>query len=247
MPKLFLHVGFAKCGSTSLQDALKVAPHIYYPRSGVNGSEHLGLALKIRGIDDWTRQFFDETWVNQQNTALQLELKNKKNEPIVLSSERLAAMSEQEISSIKTMLASFQVELVIVKRQRDAYLKSTWRHAVFYHDYALSYEEFYSKMGNFSFDGAIEKFKKHFLVHVFDLDDPDYEKHLNHLLGTKITLPKSNVGVPSGFASLLQQTHALMGSQKFKSVYDMPTKQSMLSAFHGSVKHSIDPIDAPLF
>lgn len=246
MRKLFLHVGFAKCGSTSLQEALLGGRGIYFPKSGVNGAEHLSLPLYIRGVDDWTRQYFDEVWAESQHSAMLHEISDVPGD-VFISSERLAAMSEEEIKRLLGIFSDFQIEIVIVERRIEKYLGSTWRHAVFYHDYAVDYEDFLAKMNDFSFGRTEELFSKYFPVHVFDMDDEAYPKNLGHLIGTTIDMPRSNVGVPMSFAKLLQELHKLMGSKDFKALFTPQRKARMLEVVHGKRGVDIEPILAPLF
>lgn len=244
--KLFLHVGFAKCGSTSLQEALREAPNLLYPKAGINGAEHLSLPLFTRGVDDWTRQFFDEAWAAAQHGKM-LEEIAASDADVAISSERLAAMKPEEIETLGTIFAGLEIHIVIVRRAVDRYLNSTWRHAVFHHDYGETYETFLERMARFSFGDSVEKFGKYFPVHVFDMDSAEYPLNLAVLMGTEINLPTSNVGVPFDFARLLQETHALMGSQSFKKIYVMKLKKAMLEVRTKQATASIEPISAPLF
>lgn len=246
MRKLFLHVGFAKCGSTSLQAALANATGILCPKSGNHGGEHLALALELRGVDNWTRKFFDETWVAAGMAGIWEEIAAS-DLPVVLSSERLAAMTVPEIERAVEMFRDFDVEIILIRRDIQRYLSSTWRHAVYRHDFGDSYEAFLERFKNFSFGDAKSKFAPYFPVHTFDMEDADYVPSLEALIGTKLELPKSNVGVPFEFASLLQKTHALMGSKAFKQRFDAPTKQKMLQVWSGNASVEIEPMQAPLF
>lgn len=246
MRKLFLHVGFAKCGSTSLQSALSAAPNIVYPKSGNHGGEHLAFALAIRGIDDWTRQFFDESWVESGQADLMVEI-GSSTENVILSSERLAAMTEAEIERVSEMFSDFEIHVVIVRREIQRYLSSTWRHAVFRHDYGECYEAFLNHFKSFTFGDVEKKFSSHFPVHVFDMEACDYAEEIGELLGTTVEIPRANVGVPMDLASLLQKTHALLGTEEFKKRFDTKTKQSMLDVYNGHATAEIEPINAPLF
>lgn len=246
MRKLFLHVGFAKCGSTSLQAALSEAPGIVFPKSGNHGGEHLALALKLRGIDDWTRQYFDESWVEQGMAGLMAEI-GSSTETVVLSSERLAAMTEAEIAAVKAMFPDFDIQVIVVRRDVQRFLSSTWRHAVFHHDFGEAYEAFLEQFKTFNFGDASTKFGQHFPVHGFDMEAPDYAASLGALIGTTIEIPRANVGVPLEFAKLLQRTHALLGSEEFKKRFDTKTKKSMLAVWTGRATIVIEPMDALLF
>lgn len=246
MRKLFLHAGFAKCGSTSLQAALSRAPGILFPASGNHGGEHLALALVLRGIDDWTRQFFDPSWVASGYAGLMEEIRSS-TETVVLSSERLVAMTEPEILRLKALFPDFDMQVIIVRRDLQRYLASTWRHAVFRHDFGESYAAFLDRFRDFDFGNAEARFRAHFPVHSFDMDAPDYAVALGALIGIPLDMPRANVGVPMEFAMLLQQAHALLGTREFRKRFDVATKKAMLDVWNAKTQVEIEPMTAPLF
>lgn len=246
MRKLFLHVGFAKCGSTSLQAAMSQAPEIVFPQSGNHGGEHLALALTLRGLDDWTRQYFDEDWVTSGQAGLLEEIQNSSG-TVMLSSERLAAMSETEIEDVRAMFPDFEIHVILVRRDLTRYHSSTWRHAVFRHDYAEPYETFLEHRKNFTFGEAEAKFRAFFPVHVFNMDAPDYAEQLGGLTGTVVAFTHANIGVPMELAKLLSDTHRLLGSTEFKKCFDSAAKNHMLEVWSGQASVTLDHMDAPLF
>ena len=206
----------------------------------------MALALTLRGIDDWTRQFFDEPWVEKAQESMMNEI-NSSSGPVVLSSERLAAMTPDQIILFKTLFAEFDIHVILVWRDVDSYLSSTWRHAVYRHDFAETYEDFLDRFENFSFGSAQTKFKQHFDVHDFNIDAADYASSLGELIGTTLEIPRANVGIPLEFAKLLQTTHALLGSEEFKKRFDSATKKNMLAVWNGQSVVEIEPMAAPLF
>ena len=246
MRKLFLHVGFAKCGSTSLQAAFAKSPGVVYPLSGSNAGEHLALALSLRGIDEWTRQFFDEAWVAQGMAGIWSEIVAC-DLPVILSSERLAAMSSDQIERTAEIFRDFDVQIIFIKRDVVRYLNSTWRHAVFHHDYAEAYQVFCERTRKFSFFGGVAKFERFFPVHVFDMEDEGYITALSALVGTQLNLPRKNIGVPFDFAEHLQKTHALLGTEAFKARFDSATKRQMLRIWNGECVAELEPLRVPLF
>lgn len=246
MRKLFIHVGFAKCGSTSLQAALSNALGIVFPESGNHGGEHLALALRLRGIDDWTRKFFDETWVEEGMAGIMAEIAST-TDSVVLSSERLIAMSGAQIATLKELFPNFNIQIIIVQRDIDRYLNSTWRHAVFHHDLAESYDVFLERFKNFNFGSAAHKFSQYFTTHSFDMEADDYVEMVGALIGTSLEIPRANVGVPMELAKLLQHTHTLMGSEEFKKRFDTKTKARLLEVWRGEVAVEIEPMDVCLF
>ncbi|MEI6798129.1 MAG: hypothetical protein WCO04_02790 [Pseudomonadota bacterium] len=242
MRKLFLHVGCAKCGSTSLQAGLSRAPTIHFSTCGNHGGEHLAFALRIRGVDEWTRQYFDESWVEREFPRLMKDI-HASNETVVLSSERLAGCSLHEIERIAEVLSGFDVQIVMVQRDINRYLRSTWRHAVYFHDYGESYEAFVKSKEDFSFCQIEEKFRQFFPVHRFNIDTSNFGEEIGTLFGCKLDIERLNVGVPHAFAELLQTTHALLGSEEFKKRFDRQTKQSMLAVCKGEATAKISEAD----
>lgn len=245
---IFLHVGFAKCGSTSLQNFWKGCEHICYPKSGINGSEHLVLPLKLKGIDRWTRQFFSEDWVDAEYPKFVSEIDNCSGS-IVISSERLASLSKLEILSLKEEFSAYNLQIVFVTRDRDRYLNSTWRHAVYWHDYAYDYQKFLETKKEFSFDGPIRIFKEFFPdVHTFNMDSPDYPSEISKLIGVEIALPRDNVGISQDLAEFLQGAHQKMGSRAFKEIFNKKRKNALKATFPQSkTEIHLDEIDSNLY
>lgn len=243
--KILLHVGFPKCGSTSLQEALIKAEGINFPCAGRHGSEHLSLPLHVKGLDPWTAQWFSQEWVETQHAALLAEIKAASG-TVVLSSERLASCSPEQVAMLDAMLEGWPVEIVIVTRQIDKFLDSLWRHAVFRHDYAESKQTMLQDMSDFSFDETFETFASFFPVRMLNMDSPDYEASLSDLFGVPIALDRANVGVPAALAELLQANHRLMGSARFKAAFPYEVKEAMRAAMAGEVLPDIDPFDTPV-
>lgn len=246
--KLFIHVGYAKCGSTSLQEALAAGSGVLFPKAGRNGLgvEHLSLPLHLKGIDDWTRQFISDEWVATQHAAMLKEVAEA-NRTVVISSERLASLSDSQIEQLAETFGEVEIEIVIVTRSRDKYLDSTWRHAVFHHDYAVRYADFLVKMQHFSFGAVVPRFERFFKVHQFDMDSSEYPENFSQLTGATFEFGRANVGVPKAFAELLQSQHELLGSNLFKEVYTKPVKERMLSVITAGGKPEIDLFTVPLF
>ena len=222
------------------------APNIVFPKSGNHGGEHLAFALKIRGIDDWTRKFFQEDWVEAGMAGILQEI-SESTASVVISSERLAGLSPEEIRHVVDLFPDFEKHVIIVRRDVEKYLRSTWRHAVYRHDFAKSFESFAEHMAKFEFGQANEKFEADFEIHNFVMEDSDYVTSLESLLETTLIFPHSNEGVPFEFASHLQKLHVMLGSEKFKKVFDANTKAQMLNAWNGKQTTVIDPFNVPLF
>ena len=243
---IFIHIGYPKCGSTSLQEAFAVNNQIFYPRAGIlAGFEHLALALKLKGVDAWTSQFVSNNWVEEQQRLLEISLRAS-DKTKVLSSERLASLNPSQISDLRQMFPDEDVQIVIVVRDLENYISSTWRHAVFYHDYHVPYQQFRVRMAKFNFESIVPAFSKYFPVHIFNMDEENYSNNLEKLIGAPLTLPKSNVGIPKDLACALQEAHATFGSPLFKRLFTRQVKEEARRIKeHGAVP--IDVFDVPLF
>jgi hypothetical protein len=246
--KIYIHVGYAKCGSTSLQESLRESHGVFYPSAGTNlpAAEHISLPLYLKGIDAYTKQFISDEWVHTQH-ALMMEQIAKADRPVFLSSERLASLSRAQIDDLRDLFPGHDVEIIFIVRDRDKYINSTWRHAVFYHDYAVDYSSFQKKMAQFDFMTIVPMFQRHFPVHMFNLDDENFERSIMDVIGTKFQLSTANVGVPNRLAELLQEQHVLFGSYLFKEVFTRKAKQKMLFMMTCAKSRPLDPFDIPLF
>ena len=220
---------------------------IFYPKSGINGAEHLSLPLKIMGIDRYTLQFYQEQWVEANHKAMIQEIKDSECQTILISSERISTFSKSQALELKEIFQAYKVEIIFVKRSLASYQSSTWRHLVFNHDYAESFENFKANSKNFSFDDSPKAFSAIFPVHVFNIEDQDYEKNLSFLLGCNINLGRSNTGISREFANFLQSTHQRVGSLTFKKIFTTQAKNLLLNAFDTKDLNPIDPIIAGIF
>ena len=246
--KIFIHVGYAKCGSTSLQSALRSGTGVLFPSAGTVGSdsEHISLPLFLKGIDEWTRQFIAEDWVLAQHQQMLAQIEDS-DQTVFLSSERLASLDAAQIETLREIFPTHEVEVIVITRNRDKYLESTWRHAVFRHDYSLPYDQFLIRMKDFSFGSVVPKFEKHFPVHVFNLDDDAFEEGIKQVTGAEFTFGRANVGVPRKLAELLQQQHALLGTAVFKEIFPVPVKNKMLFMMTRPQPPVLAPFNVPLF
>lgn len=246
--RIFIHVGYAKCGSTSLQEALRDGSGVFFPSAGTNipAAEHISLPLFLKGIDDWTRQFISDEWVQTQHSMM-MEQIAQSDQTVFLSSERLASLDPSQMEAMKELFIGHDVKIIVIVRDREKFLNSTWRHAVFHHDYAVDYESFLKKMRHFEFGSIVSKFRKYFPVHLFNMDDDGFENGIKDLTGAQFTFGKANVGVPLKLAELLQQQHALIGTALFKEIFPQPIKDRMLFSMMRPQAPLIEPLTVQLF
>jgi hypothetical protein len=219
MKKIFIHAGFAKCASTSFQEFMLTQRKILYPLSGINGAEHLSLPLKIKGVDEYTLQFFSDEWVRSSHEDMMMEIASATQETILLSSERLADLGPPQLLELMKIFSDYEIEFIFITRPMREFLDSTWRHIVFWHDYAETLDLFLETNSNIDLSDCIAKFRSMSKVHVFDLNDVLFQSSLSSLLGIDVSLGRSNAGASSELASFLQLLHHRIGSTLYKSVF----------------------------
>jgi hypothetical protein len=246
--KLFVHVGYAKCASTSLQEALRDGTGILYPRAGRLSSqaEHLSLPLHLKGIDDYTRQWVSDEWVQMQHAALMQEI-SESDKSVVVSSERLAGLQPDQIARMAQLFELYDTRIVILHRDREKFLNSTWRHVVYKHDYAVDYASFQELTADFQFGQIVPLFEKHFPVSMFNIEEVGFDRQIMELTGATFSLGRVNAGVPFEFAEILQQQHVALGSKTFKAIFTTDVKATMLASWQSQTRPAIDPYTDPLF
>jgi hypothetical protein len=244
--RLYIHVGYPKCGSTSLQAALAHKEGLTYPSAGRHADEHISLPLYLKGVDSWTSQWFSEDWVSEQHEKLLQEISEAEGD-VYLSSERLISLTPDQIENLSHIFKDWDIHILVLIRSIDKYLDSTWRHAVFWHDYPETKETFIEITRNFSFQKFIDIFSSKFDTHIFNIDDKNLASNIKDITGITLMIEHKNVGIPEGLADLLQKTHRLMGSSEFKSAFPFRIKEEMRLATMGERSPIIDPLDAVIF
>jgi hypothetical protein len=246
--KLFVHVGYAKCASTSLQEALRDGTGILYPRAGRLSpqAEHLSLPLHLKGIDDYTRQWVSDEWVQTQHAALMQEI-SESDKSVVVSSERLASLQPDQITRMAQLFEPYDTRVIVLYRDRETYLDSTWRHAVYNHDYAVDYASFQKFSADFQFGEIIPLFEKHFPVSAFNIEEAGFDRQVMELTGATFSLGRVNAGVPFEFAEILQRQHVALGSKTFKAIFTTDVKATMLASWQSQTRPEIDSFTDPLF
>lgn len=245
--KILLHVGYAKSASTSLQRALSIAPEVLYPKAGrLSDHEHLSLPLKLKGIDAWTAQFVDDEWVERQHAEMMLEI-SRAHGAIAISSERLMDMTIDQMNSCRSMFEGYDVEIVAIIRPKREWLSSTWRHAVFWHDFTTSWEEFEQSNHEFSMDTAPELFSSVFPTHRVSLDQPDWVARLESIYGARLDMNKDNEGISFAAAEALQRLHLSVGTERFREFFDEGRKRDFARMFTDGADALLEPLNAKLF
>ena len=122
---LYLHIGYPKTGTTSIQLGLYQAHHklasvdYYFPETRDEGigklSLHRWILNSVRGS------------TSEENiTALAHELQELPERNIILSAEEIADFNEAEIRYFAEMFKVFEVYIIVYLRRQDLYLQSLW-------------------------------------------------------------------------------------------------------------------------
>lgn len=245
MRRLILHVGYAKSASTSLQAALIRSDGVIYPHAGRHGTEHIALPLELKGMDDWTAQFLTPVWARREAAALLAEIRahsNPRGLPFAISSERLIDLDDTARQTLADALAGFDVEVVVLRRPREDYLRSTWCHLVFY-DFAESWESFSARGAQMSMTAPLDRWRSRYPVHDIEMAEPGWQERLSALYGTRLELRHDNVGVGFEVAQRLQQIHADLGTEAFQSFFTPERKRAFVALY---AARETTPAIAPL-
>lgn len=157
--KLYLHIGFGKTGTSSIQDFLfqniKNIEYLY-PRVGLMGSGHHALApLGKECFSDDERNRFSE---------LIEEIAESDKNSVVISSEFFCFSKPQYIRDISLYFDRFDVKIIFYVRNQIELIESAYLQWVKVGwDYGGSIEKFYSVHGNgFDFMQRIRPWVEHF-------------------------------------------------------------------------------------
>ncbi|MCF6252843.1 MAG: hypothetical protein L3J75_16475 [Methylococcaceae bacterium] len=244
--RLIIHIGHPKCASTSLQSALSNVGSIYYPRHGQHHFEHIAIPLKIKGLDDWTAQWLSQEWVDKEFKALVDEVNSVSDEMVVISSERLADITPDQLQEMINLFPSFNIELLLLFRPVEKYVNSMWRHAVFRHDMSEDFTEFKKKFKYFNSTACIDQHRDLVSVHSININDKEWKKSLNKLLGIDIFIPHDNVSASFECCYFLQQMHKSVGSEQFKKFFTPERKKEFSSIFTSDRDKLIEDFTVPI-
>ena len=134
MRELFLHIGYPKTGTTSLQrflatnaEALQRAG-VLYPRTGRHGDAHYGVNFAL-GIADYDRP----AGLEKSTTIgpdLAAEAAAAACQRIVISSEYFITAGHPERQRIKALFAGYQVRILCYLRRHDHAFESAYAQAI---------------------------------------------------------------------------------------------------------------------
>lgn len=244
--KIILHIGYPKCASTSLQAALQKCGAIKFSRFGQHQHEHLAVPLKLKGLDSWTAQWFSQDWVDSEFDALVNDVKDSR-QTVVISSERLADITPAQLDFLRSFFPSdLELEILMLTRPKDEFVKSMWKHAVYRHDLSESFECFCKSFDGFDMAGVAKNLASYVQVTVLDISNEGWQECLSNILGVDIALAQENVGVGFLCCDFLQRIHIAVGSSRFKSFFTEERKREFAKLFEDSGPAALEEFIVPI-
>jgi hypothetical protein len=143
-PTLYVHCGFPKTGTTSLQNFLKtnqrqlIERGWLYPNAGIQGWAHHPYANFFRNEPlDWVDLHNPKT----TREALRREIEQEKVDNVIISSEALISIDRKK--RFRTFFSDFQLRVVIFVRRQDEWIESVYQEVLKTGaDHGLSLESF---------------------------------------------------------------------------------------------------------
>jgi hypothetical protein len=202
MAKFILHVGDAKCGSTSIQGSLKQARASLLENglvyeTGSSGSNHIDL---VRLVRPHSRGNLEESLVRGKEIVESLRATLKKDQTVLLSAENLLALPPEEFLPILRQISPEDPEIKVIAYVRaptDMYL-SYAQQALKGNRYFPKPESFHRPLDRFLSAWRDFPFVSEFRVRPFDRKrlaggdvTEDFAGVLQELTGREIALPQT--------------------------------------------------------
>jgi len=132
-PKIFLHIGMNKTGSTAIQawlntnkDHLLRTDGIYYPLEGLQGGAHYGLSdelgFKLGGFS------INDKRLNDLQKKFLASIKENKCDKVIFSSENFVL--DKDLHSIKQFFKGFDCKVVVYLRRHDCWWESLYNQSL---------------------------------------------------------------------------------------------------------------------
>lgn len=153
MKKIYIHIGFHKTGTSSIQrylanNRVRLLEHKYlYPRTGCIDSAHHLLAISVNKNDSFISMINKDS--HEYWNDLDTEIKTSKAENIILSSEEFSTIdSIDKIQHLSKYLAGkYEVKIIIYVRRIDSYCESIYKQLVKF--YGSRFSEDFSLNANY--------------------------------------------------------------------------------------------------
>lgn len=228
--RLVVHVGWAKCASTSFQRFLVEQNELVYPSAGLHGNEHLAIPLKLKGIDKWTAQWFSTDWVEQEFRNICGQVKSAQG-TVVLSSERLMDIDSEQIRALCFAVGVDNPEFVVLRRSKGKWIESIWRHAVFVDDYSGEFDEFSLPWESVDLHHFAERHGGKYKVVEFDIEHEDWMRQLGDFLGVQVVMPIENRGATFECCEVMRLLHRQVGTESFRRFFTSERRADFSAMF----------------
>jgi len=132
-PKLFIHIGAHKTGTTSIQracwkDRSTLAEHgVLYPESNIYHFGHHRLAFALKKKRDPAKGDIPD--LNQEIMALRKAIDQNPQDRILISSEAFFVSPPDGLTCLRDGLDGIETEIIAFVRRQDDYLLSFYNHS----------------------------------------------------------------------------------------------------------------------
>lgn len=161
-PRVYLHIGLQKTGTSALQDWLASNESslkklgILYPNAGRKLKKHSFLYESIKS--EYLDKALDLHWVQ-----LEKELSNTKSGKVIISDEAFCDLTSLEIAALQEKLLNYEIKVVIYLREPRSFMVSLYKYNIRVGGIYYSFKEFLERnVGRFDFEAKIKRFSNFF-------------------------------------------------------------------------------------
>ncbi|MBZ9566661.1 hypothetical protein [Modicisalibacter tunisiensis] len=219
---VYLHIGFGKTGTTSIQKTLASNREllsrnkILFPATGISDSGHHGLAKLGDG------QMAKDT--AKLYSQLVDEIESSDAHKIIISSENFCFMTEDYVKDVSKFLNAYNVKVIFYARHHLELIASTylqWVKAASQPPY-FDIEEFWrSHQNSFFFMSRIEPFIKHF-------GEDSLSCHLFHKKATENDVVKDFLGKTGIAGCQLQRLRTFENTSLIPELVDLANNVNLI-------------------
>jgi hypothetical protein len=176
MTSIYIHIGLHKTGTTSLQYFLDINRElllkngILYPKTGIPDKHNLYGQHQFAWILFENRQFWDDNiWVR-----LQKEYEKERPANIVISSEGFNNLEKHGIESLKDLLPSDNIKIILYLRSYLGFMKSFYFEGLKKNLFSGSFKDFIlNKYSKIDYNSYLERWsaifgEKNIILRIYD-------------------------------------------------------------------------------